>query len=48
MTNHVHLIFRSTKEQKPEQLLGGVDELLSKAIVKAIKGNPQENRREVY
>lgn len=47
MTNHVHLIFRSTKEQKPELLLGDFKRFTSKAVVQAIKDNPRESRKEV-
>ena len=47
MTNHVHLIFRSTKEQKPELLLGDFKRFTSKSVVKAIKDNPRESRKEV-
>jgi REP element-mobilizing transposase RayT len=47
MTNHVHLIFKSIKEQRPELLLGDFKRFTSKAIIKAIKENPQENRKEV-
>ncbi len=46
MTNHVHLIFRSIKAQKPELLLGDFKRYTSKAIVKAIQDNPKESRRE--
>ncbi len=47
MTNHVHLIFRSAKEDmKPEQLLGDFKRFTSKAIIKAIKNNPQKSRKE--
>lgn len=47
MTNHVHLIFRSIKEQRPELLLGDFKRFTSKAIIKAIKENPQETRKNV-
>ena len=47
MTNHVHLIFRSIKEQRPELLLGDFKRFTSKAIIKAIKENPQEDRKDV-
>ncbi|MFA6360816.1 MAG: transposase [Dysgonamonadaceae bacterium] len=47
MTNHVHLIFRSIKEYRPELLLGDFKRFTSKAIIKAIKENPQESRKEV-
>ncbi len=46
MTNHVHLIFRSIKAQKPELLLGDFKRFTSKAIVKAIQDNPKESRQE--
>ncbi len=46
MTNHVHLIFRSMHGQKPELLLGDFKRFTSKAIVKAIKENPKESRKE--
>jgi len=46
MTNHVHLIFRSIGDQKPEQILGDFKRFTSKAIVKAIKENPRESRKE--
>lgn len=47
MTNHVHLIFRSSSEQKPELLLGDFKRFTSNAIIKAIKDNPQESRKEL-
>ena len=46
MTNHIHLVFRSVKGQKPELLLGDIKRHTSKAIVKAIKDNSQESRKE--
>jgi len=46
MTNHVHLIFRSVNGEKPEQLLGDFKRFTSKAIVRAIKENPKESRKE--
>ena len=46
MTNHVHLIFRSIKKQKPELLLGDIKRYTSKAIIKAIIDNPRESRKE--
>jgi REP element-mobilizing transposase RayT len=46
MTNHVHLIFRSTNGQKPELLLGDFKRFTSKAIVKAIQDNATESRKE--
>ncbi len=47
MTNHVHLVFKSVGEQKPEQLLGDFKRFTSKAVVKAIIDNPKESRKEV-
>ena len=46
MTSHLHLIFRSAGEQKPESLIGDFKRFTSKAIVKAIIENPQESRKE--
>ncbi|MCU4174622.1 REP-associated tyrosine transposase [Carboxylicivirga sp. N1Y90] len=46
MTNHVHLVFRSIKDQKPELLLGDFKRFTSKVIVKAIKENPKESRKD--
>jgi len=46
MTNHVHLVFRSVGDQKPELLLGDFKRFTSKAIVKAIAENPKESRKD--
>lgn len=46
MSNHVHLIFSSVKEEKPELILGSFKGFTSKAIVAAIKENPQESMKE--
>jgi len=46
MTNHMHLVFRSIKGQKPELLLGDFKRFTSKAVVNAIKENPRESRKE--
>lgn len=46
MTNHVHLIFRITNEGKPEMVLGDFKRFTSKALVKAIKQNERESRKE--
>jgi REP element-mobilizing transposase RayT len=46
MTNHVHLIFRSIKEQNPALLLGDFKRFTSRSITKAIQDNPQESRKE--
>lgn len=46
MTNHVHLIFRSTTEQKPGLLIRDFKRFTSKEIVKSLRDNPQESRKE--
>lgn len=46
MTSHVHLIFRSNSGQAPELLIGDFKRFTSKAVVKAIKENPRESRKE--
>jgi len=46
MSNHVHLIFSSVKEEKPELILGSFKRFTCKAIVTALKENPQESRKE--
>ncbi|MGB4577335.1 MAG: transposase [Paludibacter sp.] len=46
MSNHVHLIFSSIKNEKPELILGSFKRFTSNAIVAAIKENPQESRKE--
>lgn len=46
MTNHVHLIFRSVGGIKPEILLGDFKRFTSRNLVKAIKENRRESRRE--
>ena len=48
MTNHVHLIFRSTKGIKPELLLGDLKRFTSMSIVKAIKERQNEGRNEYF
>lgn len=46
MTNHIHLIFRTTEGFKPEQVLGDFKRFTSKKIVRAIRENPRESRKE--
>lgn len=46
MTNHVHLVFRSAGAQKPEALLADFKRYTSRQIVKAVRDNPKESRRE--
>jgi len=46
MTNHVHLIFRSIDNQPPELLLGDFKRFTSRSVIKAIKENQKESRKE--
>ncbi|MEC5173743.1 REP-associated tyrosine transposase [Chryseobacterium nepalense] len=46
MPNHVHLVFRSVNDQKPELLLGDFKRFTSKAVVSAIKENAKEPRNK--
>ena len=46
MTNHVHLIFRSVSEIRPENILGDFKRHTSKRLIKSIKENPQESRKK--
>ncbi len=46
MTNHVHLVFRSVEDQRPELLLGDFKRFTSKAVIKAISDNLKESRKE--
>jgi len=46
MTSHIHLIFRSIDQQKPEQILGDLKRFTSRNIIKAIEENPKESRKE--
>ncbi len=41
MTSHIHLIFTSTKQQKPELILRDFKRFTSKAVVKSIIDNPK-------
>ncbi len=45
MPNHMHLVFRSAGDNKPEDLLGDFKRFTSRAIVQAIMDNPKESRR---
>ena len=46
MSNHVHLVFRSINDQKPELLIGDLKRFTSQSIVKSIQENSRESRRE--
>ena len=46
MTNHIHLVFRSVGEHKPENLLGDFKRFTSRKIMQAIIDNPRESRKE--
>jgi REP element-mobilizing transposase RayT len=48
MTSHIHLIFRSASELKPEFLIGDFKRFTSKTIVKAIIENPKESKKEFF
>ncbi|WP_316785932.1 REP-associated tyrosine transposase [Pedobacter frigiditerrae] len=45
MPSHVHLIFRA-KDNNPDKILGRIKEYTSKQLVKAIRENGQESRKE--
>ena len=42
LTNHVHLVFRSINDQKPELLIGDLKRFTSQSIVKSIKENSRD------
>ena len=46
MSSHVHLVFKSIGGQNPELLIGDLKRFTSSAIVKCIKENPKESRKE--
>lgn len=46
ISSHVHLIFNSTTEAEPKNILGDLKRFTSQAIVKAIHENPKEIRKE--
>lgn len=46
MTSHVHLVFRTTGDFRPEQVLGDFKRHTSKILVQAIRENPRESRKE--
>jgi len=46
MTSHVHLVFRSAGEYKPEDLLGDIKRFTNRKIIQAIIENPKESRKE--
>jgi len=46
LSSHGHLVFRSIDGQKPKLLIGDLKRFTSKAILKAIKENPKESRKE--
>ena len=45
MTSHVHLVFRSAGDFKPEDLLGDFKRFTSRNIIQAIIENPNESRK---
>ena len=46
MPNHIHMIFRSSKEE-PMELLRDFKKFTAKKIIKAIENNPQESKKEL-
>ena len=46
MTNHLHLVFKSVEEHKPENPLGDFKRFTSKKNVQVIIDNPAESRKE--
>ncbi|PKR80873.1 transposase [Brumimicrobium salinarum] len=46
MTNHVHLVFRRIEDIPPGQLLGSFKRQTSMTVVKTIKENDKESRKE--
>jgi REP element-mobilizing transposase RayT len=47
MSNHVHLVFRSINDQKPELLIGDLKRFTSQSIVKSIQENPRDSSLKV-
>jgi len=48
MTNHVHIVFRTITDDKPEQVIGDLKRFTSKKIVTAIINNPNESKKEFF
>jgi REP element-mobilizing transposase RayT len=46
MTNHVHLIFSSAEKGKQSEILRDLKKFTSNQIIKAIRSNPLESRKE--
>ena len=46
MTSHLHLVFRSACENKPEDILGDFKRFTSRKVVQAIIENPKESRKD--
>ena len=46
MANHVHLVFRRINGQNPELLMGDLKRFTSQSIVKSIRENSRESRKE--
>ncbi|WP_332453298.1 transposase [Chryseobacterium aquaticum] len=46
MSSHLHLVFISINGDKPELLIGDLKRFTCKAIVKAVKENPKESKKE--
>lgn len=48
MTNHVHIVFRTITDDKPEQVIGDLKRFTSKKIVNAVINNPNESKKEFF
>lgn len=48
MTNHVHLIYKSTASIKPGEILRDFKRYTSNQLVKCIAENPKESRKELF
>jgi REP element-mobilizing transposase RayT len=48
MSNHLHLIFRSSGKESPGEILRDFKKYTSKQLVKAIKEHPGESRKGLF
>ena len=46
MTNHVHLVFRVSGSESPQNVLGDLKKFTSREIINTIKENSRESRKE--
>ncbi|WP_185144664.1 hypothetical protein [Chryseobacterium phosphatilyticum] len=47
MSSHVHLVFRGINKQKPDLLIGDLKRFTSNSIIRAIKENLKESKKEI-